>query len=74
MNHRTLEGPGASAAGQQQNRKRGGAHAPEVPLACGSGIRSGLAQAGNSVAWFPLIPFLEQFQALKAFEHVAFAT
>jgi len=32
----------------------------------------GLAQAGNAVAGFPLTAFLEQFQALKALEHVSF--
>ena len=32
----------------------------------------GLPQPGDPVARFPLTPFLEQLQPLKAFEHVPF--
>ena len=36
------------------------------------GFAFGLAEAGDAVARFPLAAFLEEFEALKAFEHVSF--
>ena len=45
-------------------------HAPR--FASESGFSFGLAQTCNPLALFPLPSFLEQFQALKTFEHVAF--
>jgi len=43
-------------------------------LRINSSFPFGLAQACDSVARFPLAPFLQQFETLKAFEDVAFAT
>jgi len=37
-------------------------------------IPLGLAKAGDPVALFPLAAFLEQFNPLKALEHIPFAT
>ncbi len=42
----------------------------EQPL--DSGFAFGFAEAGDAVAGFPLAAFLEEFEALKAFEHVSF--
>jgi len=38
-----------------------------------SGVGLGFAEAGDAVAGFPLAAFLEDFDALIAFEHIAFA-
>ena len=32
----------------------------------------GFAEAGDAVAGFPLAAFFEEFEALKAFEHIPF--
>src|SRR5258708_96381 len=39
----------------------------------GSGLRLGLAQAGDAVALFPLAPFLDHFDAFKALKDIAFS-
>ena len=46
---------------------------PLRPSAFGLGVGLGLAEAGDTVAGFPLAAFLEELHALKALEHVAFA-
>jgi len=38
-----------------------------------SGFAFGFAKAGDAVARFPLAAFFEDFEALKALEHVPFA-
>jgi len=39
----------------------------------GLGFAFGFAKAGDAVAFFPLTAFFENFEALKALEHVPFA-
>ena len=39
-----------------------------------SGVRLGFAEASDAVAVFPLTPFLEDFDALKAFHDIALST
>ena len=39
-----------------------------------SGVRLGLAQSGDAIAWFPLTPLLEQRDALESFEDIALGT
>jgi hypothetical protein len=39
-----------------------------------SGVGLGLAEAGDAVAVFPLTPFFEDFDALKAFHDIALST
>jgi hypothetical protein len=44
------------------------------PIANASGVGLGLTETGDTVAVFPLTPFLEDFDALKAFHDVALST
>jgi len=50
-----------------------GLNAMTAPDGVKSSFAFGLAKPGDAVAWLPLTAFLEQFQALKAFEDVSFA-
>ena len=56
------------------SRSPGGQKAPSSGLVNWefSGIGFGLAKSGDAVALFPLAAFLENFQALKSFEHIPF--
>jgi hypothetical protein len=48
-------------------------HLPHSSLAPVLGFAFGLAQTRDAFARFPLTSLLQQFQALKALEHIPFA-
>jgi hypothetical protein len=39
-----------------------------------SGVRLGLAKAGDAIAGFPMPALFKDFKALKPFEHIALST
>ena len=58
---------------ERPNRKKSARAVRVSPGSPRLNFAFGLAQARNAVPWFPLAALFQQFQALKAFEHISFA-